>query len=92
MTDEWTEAARKLADDEKQRALENILDNSSSPEAGIVRQILGEENKPLTKKQQHVYENSIEPSLVERCGSQGCQNFTVAGDAYCPTCEIEYGA
>ncbi|WP_157958779.1 hypothetical protein [Salinicola sp. RZ23] len=91
MPDEWKEAAKELPDDEKRRALKYIAENSSGPMAGIARQILGEEKKPLTNNQKHIYEDSIEPSLVEKCGGPGCKNFAVAGDTYCPTCAIEYG-
>lgn len=90
MNDKWIQAAKSLSDPEKEKALESLLENAGEPEAGVIRQILGEEQKPLTEKQQHVYKKYIEPALVEKCGTPGCSRFSVAGEAYCSTCAIEY--
>lgn len=91
MNDEWRKAAQNLSDSEKKTALENLQENANEPEAGVIRQTLGEEQKPLTKKQKHVYEKYIEPALVEKCGAPGCSSFSLAGESYCPTCAIKYG-
>ena len=92
MSDDWQKAAQSLTEVERESALKNVSENANNPEAGIIRQLLGKENKPLTEKQKYVYETSIEPTLVERCGNKGCNNFVPAGTNYCPTCEIEYGS
>ena len=91
MTDDWRKAAQNLTDTEREAALKNLLESASEPEAGIIRQILGDEKKPLTEKQQYVYDKHIEESLVEKCGNKNCGSFVPAGVNYCPTCEIEYG-
>lgn len=57
---------------------------------GIIRQKLGNKKKPLSTKQQYVYDNEILPSLVEKCGLNGCQNFVPVGTGSCGTCSIEY--
>lgn len=91
MTDEWKKAAQNLTPSERKLALENLLEDVDEPEAGIIRQILGDEGKPLSPKQAHVYKTRIEESLVERCGNKGCQNFVLAGVFQCSSCEIKYG-
>lgn len=91
MADEWQKAARNLSDAEIKEALRELLEHASEPSAGIIRQILGEENKSLSDKQQHVYDNYIEPSLVEKCGRPGCGSFVVAGRNFCPTCDVDFG-
>jgi hypothetical protein len=93
MTDNWLRAARNLSDTERKTALKNLLENVNETEAGIIRQLLGDELKPLTEKQRYVYETHIEKALVERCGVPGCSNFVPAGTAsgYCQTCEVKYG-
>ncbi|MEZ8463997.1 hypothetical protein AB6D04_07030 [Vibrio splendidus] len=93
MTTDFKNAAKALTDDEIKEALENYLENNGGDEAesGIVRQLLGEEQKPLSSKQQYIFENEIEPCLVEKCGMQSCKKFVPSGRDYCPTCEIEYG-
>ena len=91
MTDEFSKAAKNLTDSERKKALESVLDNLNDPEAGIIRQILGDKSKPLTEKQMKVYEKYIEPALVEKCGAPGCKRFSLAGETYCATCAIEYG-
>jgi hypothetical protein len=63
----------------------------SEVEAGILRQVLGPEQKPLSSKQHRVYEKRIEPSLWETCGNCPAQIALGSGGGYCPTCEIEYG-
>lgn len=92
MTDDWRKAAQNLTDTEKETALKNLLESASEPESGVIRQLLGDKKKPLTLKQQYVYDNHIEESLVEKCGIQGCGKFVPAGIDYCPTCEVEYGS
>lgn len=89
--DERQTAAKNLTDDQRKSALENRSEYAREPEAGVIRQILGEEQKPLTAKQQNVYDNYIEPSLVEKCAIQGCKNLVPAGTDFCPNCEVEYG-
>lgn len=91
MTDEFLKAAKNLTDSERKKALESALDNVSETEAGIIRQVLGNKDKPSTEKQKKVYENHILPALVEKCGAPGCSRFSLAGKIYCTTCAIEYG-
>ena len=67
------------------------LENVNETEAGIIRQIIGDENKPLSKKQEYIYKKEIEPTLAEKCGIKGCEQFVPAGTDYCGSCEIEYG-
>lgn len=88
----WRKAARSLTDEERIKALEHQQEYVAEKEAGIIRQLLGEEQIPLSEKQQYVYEKNIEETLVEKCGMSACDNFTVAGEGFCPTCEIEYGS
>lgn len=90
MEDEWRKAAQELTDSEREAALNSYLDSANEVEAGIIRQLLGKEGRQLTAKQQHVYDNRIEPSLVEKCGAPGCRKFVPAGTSYCATCSVEY--
>ncbi|MGF1903436.1 hypothetical protein [Aliivibrio sifiae] len=92
MTNEWNEAVQQLSDDEIKQALQNQLEHMNETEAGITRQILGSEQKPLSQKQQSVYEKKIKPTLVEKCGNTGCGRFVIAGVFLCQVCEIEYGS
>lgn len=92
MPDDFLTASRSLSLNEKRMALANLLEFSGDPEAGIIRQLLGDKKKPLSKKQQYVFHNKIEPSLVEKCGCNGCVNFVIAGTSYCPSCNLEYGS
>ncbi|MEZ8542920.1 hypothetical protein AB6C74_08750 [Vibrio splendidus] len=71
--------------------LKNQVENSNlnTKEDGIGRQILGEEKKPLSEKQQYVFNSKIKPTLSEKCST--CTASVPAGVDYCPTCEIEYG-
>jgi hypothetical protein len=92
MTDPWLQAARNFTDEEKETALRNLLENTPGAEAGIIRQLLGDEKKPLSPSpQQEVYERYIEPGLAEKCGFASCGRFVPAGVDYCGTCEIEFG-
>lgn len=89
--DEFLAVARNLTDDQRRAALENRLEYAREPEAGIIRQLLGEEQIPLTARQQNVYDNYIVPSLVERCANRRCSILVPAGTGFCPICEVEYG-
>ncbi|HAS6997956.1 TPA: hypothetical protein I7280_24380 [Vibrio parahaemolyticus] len=91
MSNEWRKAAKSLTDEERIQALEHQLENMDGAEAGIIRQLLGDEQKPLSEKQQYIYHHNIEETLVEKCGRSGCNEFVVAGVGYCPSCEIEFG-
>jgi hypothetical protein len=83
---------RNFTDEEKETALRNLLENNpQDAEAGIIRQLLGDEKKPLSPDQQEVYERYIEPGLAEKCGFASCGRFVPAGVDYCGTCEIEFG-
>jgi hypothetical protein len=89
---EWDEAVKNLCPIEIEQALRHILDlNHNDTQSGIIRQILGDEKKPLSETQNFVFKKDIEPSLVERCGITGCKNFVPAGTDNCPCCQIEYG-
>ena len=88
---QWADEARKLSEDEILQALKHVLEmGGSDTHCGIIRQKLGSERKPLSTRQQYVYDNEILPSLVEKCGLNGCQNFVTAGTGSCGTCSIEY--
>lgn len=91
MGDEWSKAVENLSEQERKNALENLQDIATETESGIIRQILGKEQKPLTDKQQLVFAKYIKPSLVERCGVPSCKNLVPSGEIYCATCSIEYG-
>ncbi|HHF3067893.1 TPA: hypothetical protein ACPJ09_004663 [Vibrio diabolicus] len=88
-------AARELSDYEVIEALHNRLEHEQESiddrSAGIIRQILGDPTKPLSRNQQYHYDNFILPTLVEGCGITGCSKFTVAGRDYCGVCALEYG-
>lgn len=88
---EWEQAVANLCDVEREEALRHLVEIADETRAGIIRQLLGEEQKPLSQAQQHVYKKYIEPELIERCGRSGCTTFVPAGTNYCPMCEIEYG-
>lgn len=88
---QWADEAKKLSEDETLQALEYTLEmGDNDTHCGIIRQKLGNEKKTLSKKQQYVYNNEILPSLVEKCGLNGCQNFVPAGTGSCQNCSIEY--
>lgn len=88
---QWVDEAKKLSEDETFQALKNTLEmGDNDTHCGIIRQKLGDEQKPLSAKQQYVYDNEILPSLVEKCGLNGCQNFVPAGTGSCQNCSIEY--
>jgi len=88
---DWNKAAKDLTDDDRIKALNNLLDTVNDTQAGIIRQILGDEEKLLSDKQQSIYDGKIEPALVEYCGCLSCKTIVVTGNYYCPSCEIEYG-
>jgi len=90
MSDKFKEAAQNLCDDERTIALKERLDYVDATESGIIKQILGREGKPLSNKQKFIYQTKIEPTLVEKCGIQGCEKFVPAGTGYCDSCQIEY--
>lgn len=71
--------------------LKNQLENSclDTTSDGITRQILGDDEKPLSEKQQYVFDNKIKPTLLEKCST--CVAKVPAGIDFCPTCEIKYG-
>ena len=88
---QWADAAKKLSDDETLQALKYTLEmGGDDTHCGIIRQKLGNEKKPLSAKQQYVYDTEILPALVEKCGLNGCQNFVPAGTESCQNCSIEY--
>lgn len=88
---QWVDEAKKLSEYETLQALKNILEmGDNNTNCGIIRQKLGNEKKPLSEKQQYVYDHDILPSLVEKCGLNGCQNFVPAGTGSCQNCLIEY--
>ena len=89
MSDEWRIAAQTLTDDQRKIALTNLLTVLGDVECGIIRQILGKDQKPLTEAQKYIYEKNIEPCLVERCDT--CNKFIPAGTNRCSICKIEYG-
>lgn len=86
---EFEQAAKQLCPEQQREAMRNLVELANEPEAGIMRQLLAEPNKPLTPKQQHVFDQHILPSMVERCST--CSGFSLAGVAYCDTCAVEYG-
>jgi len=91
MSDEWRDASSELTDIERKAALESVLECANDPEAGIIRQLLGKEGKPLSEKQDAVFVRYIERALVERCGVRGCSELVPAGFSYCSGHAIKYG-
>ncbi|WP_440886733.1 hypothetical protein [Vibrio sp. WZ-1] len=92
MSFDFKAAAEQLTDDEREEALNHYLEinGGSDAESGIVRQLLGEESKPLSEKQKYVYENNVVPCLAEKCGIPSCTAIIPAGREYCPSCEIKF--
>lgn len=86
---EFEQAAKQLCLEQQQEAMSNMVELANDTEAGIMRQLLAEPNKPLTQKQQQVFDTHILPSMVERCST--CSGFSLAGVAYCDTCAVKYG-
>lgn len=87
---EFEKAAKQLCPEQQQEAMRNLVDIADEPEAGIMRQLLAEPQKPLSPKQQNVFDKHILPSMVERCST--CSGFSLAGTAFCETCAVEYGS
>jgi hypothetical protein len=87
---EFEQAAQKLCPVQQQEAMRNLVEMANEPEAGIMRQLLAEPNKPLTPKQQHVFDKHILPTMVERCST--CKTgFSLAGGmGYCEVCAVKY--
>lgn len=91
---EFSDAAKKLSDAERRAAMEELLDTGmgTDEEAGIMRQLLAEPEKPLTGPQRFVFDNYIEPAMVERCSQySSCNGFTMPGVGLCPSCAIRFG-
>ncbi len=84
----------ELSENQNKEALNHLLDCVINPEdkvSGIIRQIIGQGVDSLSKNQKHHYDNTIKPSLVEKCSSTSCNQPTVAGRAHCGACALEYG-
>lgn len=88
---EFATAAKMLSDDQRKEAMETLLDTVNETEAGIIRQILADPDKPLSEKQQAVFDKHIEPAMVEKCGRSGCSGFTMPEVELCPSCEAKFG-
>jgi hypothetical protein len=89
---EFSNAAKKLSDEQRKEAMESLLDTASEVEAGIIRQILAEPEIPLSQRQQTVFDRYIEPSMVEQCRLySSCKGFTMPGVELCPSCDIKFG-
>lgn len=92
MTDPRRQVVQNLTDDQKKTGLRNLLDNSPhEAETGVIKQLLGVKQKPLSPAQQKVFDQHIEPALTEKCGAPGCRKLVPAGVVYCDTCDVEYG-
>lgn len=87
---EFENAAMLLCPEQQQEAMRNLVEMADEPEAGIMRQLLVEPQKPLSPKQQNVFDKHILPSMVEKCST--CSGFSLAGVAFCDTCAVEYGS
>lgn len=57
--------------------MRNLVVLANQPEVGIMRQLLVDPNKPLTKKQKSVFDNHVVSSMVEKCGNQSCNGFSL---------------
>lgn len=89
---EFEKAAKQLSFEQQQEAMRALLDFADGAEAGIIRQKLAEPEKPLSTKQQHVFDNKIMPAMVEHCvNHSSCKGFTLPGVEYCETCSIRFG-
>lgn len=90
-TAEFAKAAKGLSDKQRKEAMESLLDTANEVECGIIRQKLAEPEKPLSAKQQAVFDKSIEPSMVERCRFySSCKGYTMPGVDLCPSCDIKF--
>lgn len=85
---EFEEAAKRLCPEQQQEAMLNLLDDANETEAGIMRQLLAEPGKPLTQRQQNVFDKHILPSMVERCST--CSGFSLSGNQFCDSCAIKF--
>lgn len=89
---EFEKAAKQLSPEQQQEAMRELLDSTDGAEAGIIRQKLAEPDKPLTPKQQHVFDTKILPSMVEHCvNHSSCNGFSLPGVEYCDQCAIRFG-
>lgn len=89
---EFEEAAKRLSEKQQKEAMESLLDTANEVEAGIIRQKLAEPKKPLSAKQQAVFDKHIVPSMVEKCRFySSCKGFTMPGVGLCDSCAIEFG-
>lgn len=89
---EFENAAKLLSFEQQQEAMRTLLESVDGPEAGIIRQKLSEPGKPLSQKQQHVFDTKILPAMVEHCvNHSSCKGFTLPGVKYCETCAIRFG-
>lgn len=86
---EFEQAAKRLCPEQQQEAMRNLLENANEPKAGIMRQLLAEPNKPLTPKQQNIFDKHILPTMVERCST--CSGFSLSGVQFCDSCAIKFG-
>jgi len=86
---EFEQAAKRLGLDQQQDAMRNLVEDANEPEAGIMRQLLAEPDKPLTPSQQHVFDKYILPSMVEKCGG-GCGGYSLSGVEFCDSCAIRF--
>jgi hypothetical protein len=87
---EFENAVKQLCPEQQQEAMRNLVDMADEPEAGIMRQLLAEPQKPLSPKQQNVFDKHILPSMVEKCST--CCRFSLVGVAFCDICAVEYGS
>ena len=89
---EFETAAKSLSSKQQREAMQTLLESIGEPEAGIIRQKLAEPDKPLSQKQQYVFDTKILPAMVEHCvNHSSCKGFTLPGVEYCETCAIKFG-
>ncbi|MBD8696611.1 hypothetical protein [Stenotrophomonas sp. CFBP 13718] len=92
-TDPFVQAARNFVDSQRVQAMEELLQYESDMVddrcAGVLRQLLHPDQKPLTPNQQYIYDALIEPRLAEKCSN--CTTFVPAGVDNCQNCDIRYG-
>jgi hypothetical protein len=89
---EFENAAKQLSSKQQQEAMRILLESADDPEAGIIRQKLAEPDKPLSQKQQFVFDTKILPAMVEHCVNHAtCKGFTLPGGEYCDPCAVRLG-
>ncbi len=81
-----------LTEEDQKEALEELIEAGLDGAAGgIAEKVLAEGLDSLTEKQLRVFKKHVDPSLMEGCYNQQCENETLAGRQYCDSCAIRFG-